>query len=285
VREGMREQSSGIVSWVRELPGKVADEIVVKGLAVLVIAAIALVVSFFVDTRVQVWVAALALVVGLVIGGVISTRGRADTDSTEQELDDLRRRASELRPYDIYVEHVRDALDDLRKVIRGELPAFSLGQFIEAGIFEPAHRFLTTDGERGEVRFSILHPDAGDENFVMASADDDPFPAFGHRMESRQRFKLAIPDSFSQFAYRRNRVCWSGDLSGDDRFEPHKLAVAERGYESIVSVPLRGVGGNVDGVLNVVATNRDAFSAVDRTYISLLGSVVDVARATRAGET
>jgi hypothetical protein len=32
----------------------------------------------------------------------------------------------------------------------------------------------------------------------------------------------------------------------------------------------------------VIATENDAFSAVDRTYISLLGSVVDVARAQAA---
>lgn len=45
----------------------------------------------------------------------------------------------------------------------------------------------------------------------------------------------------------------------------------------MVSVPLYR-GGVVDGVLNVLATSQNAFSAVDRTYITLLAAVIDVAR-------
>jgi transcriptional regulator with GAF, ATPase, and Fis domain len=69
----------------------------------------------------------------------------------------------------------------------------------------------------------------------------------------------------------------SGHLSADDRFAPHPLAQKGREYESIVSVPLHYAGA-VDGVLNVIATRQDAFSTVDRTYITLLAAVIDVAR-------
>lgn len=51
-----------------------------------------------------------------------------------------------------------------------------------------------------------------------------------------------------------------------------------------MSVPLRLDAEKPDGVLNAIAANRDAFSAVDRTYITLLGSVIDVARATVADQ-
>lgn len=268
-------------SWLRELPGKVADAIVVPLLVLAVLAVAALVLAALTQTRVKLWVAAVALIGGLLIGALIVRPTRAAGTADTQELDDLRRRATELRPYDTYVEHVRDALGDLRKAIRGELPSFSLRDFIEAGIFAPAHLLLTRDHARGDVRFSILHPDAEGENFVMAN-DKGLFPAFGHRVESRQKFQLPIAGSFSQLAFGRNRICWSGALSEDDRFEPHELAGEGRAYESIVSVPLRGAGGEVVGVLNVIATNRNAFSAVDRTYIGLLGSVIDVARATAA---
>lgn len=72
----------------------------------------------------------------------------------------------------------------------------------------------------------------------------------------------------------------SGKLSEDDRFKPHPQAT--RPYESIVSVPL-WADDDVDGVLNVVSTDADAFNAVDRSYLALIGSVIDVARAAMAG--
>jgi hypothetical protein len=50
----------------------------------------------------------------------------------------------------------------------------------------------------------------------------------------------------------------------------------------MISIPLWKAGAT-DGVLNVIATREDAFSAVDRTYMTLLASVIDVAR-TVAGQ-
>lgn len=268
---------AGFVSWFKELPGKVADAIVVPLLVIALIAAAALVAGFLAHTQVKIWVVALAFLAGLLVAAVILRAAPADTES---DLEELRRRAEELKPYDTYVEHVRDALGDLRKAIRGELSSFSARDFVEVGVFEPAHQLLTRSGSRGDVRFSILHEDNGD--FVMASGTA-LFPALGHRVESRQKFRLPIGGSFSQLAYQKKRVFWSDCLSEDGRFERHELADPDRAYESIVSVPLRVEEGRVDGVLNVVATSRDAFSPVDRTYISLLGSVVDAAAALAEG--
>jgi putative methionine-R-sulfoxide reductase with GAF domain len=39
--------------------------------------------------------------------------------------------------------------------------------------------------------------------------------------------------------------------------------------------------GEIAGVLNVIATRIDAFSPIDRTYITLLASVIDVAESVR----
>jgi len=263
-----------IRDWLRQLPTEVANAIVVPLLVVVVIAVVAIVAGFLVNTRVVVWVAVLAFLGGVIAGAVIERPRRSPDSAAEQELVELRHRADELAPYDTYAEHVRDALNDLRKAIRGELTSFSLRDFVEVGVFQTAHRLLSRSSARGDVRFSILHPHG--EDFVMAN-ENGLFPAYGHRPESRQKFRLPIAGSFSQLAYARDRVVWSGNLSEDDRFQQHERAAADRTYESIVSVPLR-LGAEVDGVMNVIATGPDAFSHVDRTYISLLGSVVDVAR-------
>ena len=70
----------------------------------------------------------------------------------------------------------------------------------------------------------------------------------------------------------------SAELTKDDRFTRHPRARPGREYESIVSVPLRDEA-DVVGVFNVIATRQNAFNAVDRTYITLLGSLTDLARA------
>jgi hypothetical protein len=209
---------------------------------------------------VPLWVAAVLL--GLVGAGSLALAGR------------LGARTQDVEAYDTYAEHIRDALSDLRRVVGGELPGFSLRDFAENGLFQPAQRLLGRNGRRGDLRFSVLHP-SGDQ-FVMAN-DRTLFPALGHSLEGRQAFQLPMAGSFSSLAYQHGRVFASNHLTADDRYEPHPQARPGRGYESIISVPLRE-RGIVDGVFNVVATNREAFTLVDGTYVTLLGSVLDVAR-------
>jgi putative methionine-R-sulfoxide reductase with GAF domain len=101
-------------------------------------------------------------------------------------------------------------------------------------------------------------------------------PARGHHAESRQMFRLPIRGSFAGLALDLARVQWSNDLETDTRFNPHPKAAPDRRYRSIVSVPL-WQSGAITGVLNVIATRKNAFSSVDRSYITLLASVIDVA--------
>lgn len=104
-------------------------------------------------------------------------------------------------------------------------------------------------------------------------------PALGHSLEGRQQFRIPVVESFSLHAYQYGKIFASGKLSEDDRFAPHQQAT--RPYESIVSMPL-WKWAEVDGVLNVVATKPDAFNPVDRSYLALLGPIIDVARAAYA---
>lgn len=225
------------------------------------------------DSSVPVWLAAVIAGLTLAFGLLLGARKGAEADVLKERITDLEAMTKELATYQAYAEHLRDALADLRKALAGELPAFSLRDFVENGLFEPAQRLLGRSGDRGEIRFSILHPDGDD--FVM-SGEDGLFPALGHSPEGRQQFRMPRIESFSLHAYQQGKIFASGHLSEDDRFTPHQKAT--RPYESIVSIPL-WKWGEVDGVLNVVATEPEAFNAADRSYLALLGPIIDVARA------
>ncbi|HST54693.1 MAG TPA: GAF domain-containing protein [Solirubrobacteraceae bacterium] len=220
--------------------------------------------SLLTKHEVPLWVAVLAFGVALLMGILFATAAGGGTTEYENLQSKL------------YAEHVRDALALLRRLLEGKLPRLSIRDLIEIGIFEPAHELLMRDpanAARGDVRFSILRVDGDD--FVM-SDEHGLLPARGHRPESRQEFCLPIKDSFAGVAYNTGRVQSSNDLAHDERFKRHPKAESGREYQSMVSVPLWG-SNVVDGVLNVLATSKDAFSPVDRTYITLLASVIDVA--------
>ena len=178
----------------------------------------------------------------------------------------LAQREPELR----YAQHLSDALDTLQKVLSGTIPQIRVGEFIQEGIFEPAHALLAHD--RGDVRFSLLEPDG--DNFTMPMA-------LGHSLEGRRDFQLRIDDSFAGLAFRRGEIAYSDDTQKDDRFAPHPKARREREYRSIVCIPLREKN-EIWGVLVVVATKPRAFTDTDRAYIQVLSSIVDVTKAVRA---
>jgi hypothetical protein len=251
------------VARLGQIVGRWPKEVVIA-LAVTVVATILapIVIALVVSDHVPVWVAVLAGGLGL-IGGIIAGAYGEGTRSFP----------------DTYALHVRDALADLRRVFAAELEHFSLRDFIETGIFEPAHLLLQRNpagDSRGDIRFSVLHPDASGKDFVMAD-ESGLFPAHGHRAESRDRFSLPIQGSFAGIAYQSGKVQASNHRSADDRFSRHPRSASDREYESMVSVPL-WKGGEIDGVLNVIATHEKAFSTEDRIYITLLASVIDVAR-------
>ena len=272
MKKGLGRLIGAVGSLSRELTVALVVTIVAAAVVPLLVAALT-------KDRVHVWVVALVGLGGFLLGLVFGTGlgGASDGESLQSRINELESRTGELGEYETYAEHVRDALGELRKVVAKELPSVSTRDFIEIGIFEPAHRLLQREhraAARGDVRFSILI--ACGEEFVMAD-ESGLQPAHGHHPESRQEFRLAIKDSFAGFAYTTARVQSSNDLSNDERYEPHPKATPGREYESMVSVPLFRAGV-VDGVLNVLAVRKNAFSPVDRTYVTLLASVIDVAR-------
>lgn len=169
---------------------------------------------------------------------------------------------------DRYVEHVTDAIETIQKVASGTIPPIEVGEFVQEGIFEPAHTILSQRG-RGDVRFSVLDP-VGDV-FEMALA-------LGHSIESRRVFKLRINESFAGMTYADGVARYSNDTDNDDRFTPHPEARPGREYASIIAVPIRK-GHDVVAVFVVVAQNPEAFSEADVAYVGQLGALIGLARA------
>lgn len=166
-----------------------------------------------------------------------------------------------------YVEHTTDAIDTLQLVRTGEIEPIAVGAFIQEGIFEPAHTILS-QGDRGDVRFSILDPD-GDE-FTMPLA-------LGHSVDSRRRFRLKIAGSFGGMTYADGKPRVSNDTRHDDRFSPHPKARPGREYRSIVAAPIRH-GHEVQAVFVVVAEHPDAFSEAEVAYVRELAAIAGLAR-------
>ena len=170
-----------------------------------------------------------------------------------------------------YAEQASGALGTLQKVMLGTIAPVSIRDFVQEGLFEPAHAILAND-IRGDVRFSVLVPDG--EEFVMRHA-------LGHDVESRREFRLQIHKSFAGLAFNEREIKWSDDTKSDSRFTPHPKARPGREYESIVAAPL-WEGNDVFGVLVVVAEKGSAFTRADRIYIQELAAIMDVARAVGA---
>jgi GAF domain-containing protein len=184
----------------------------------------------------------------------------------------LGRRSSALVvPPDVgrYVEHTTDAIDTLQLLLRGEIDPIAVREFIQEGIFEPAHAILT-QRDRGDVRFSILHPNDAGTEFSMALA-------LGHSIESRRVFQMQIAGSFAGMTYSDGepRVC--NDTREDDRFTPHPHARPGREYRSIVAAPIR-YGRDIDGVFVVLAEHPNAFGDGEVAYVRELAAIVGLAR-------
>jgi GAF domain-containing protein len=164
-----------------------------------------------------------------------------------------------------YGEHAIEILVACQRVVGGEIPGVTVKEWIEDGILEPARDLIRTR-QTGDVRLSILVPARG--VFTMG------FGA-GHTLASKTNFRLPIEQSFSKWAYRNGLIIWSNDLGADDRFRPHPRAALERGYRSIISVPIRQ-GDEIVAVFNTICAPPNAFDDADLLYVRQIGAVVEL---------
>jgi GAF domain-containing protein len=246
--------------WVTSLPAKVADSLIVPVLAIGVLVIAGLVLDFL-DDDVEVWIVLVAAVFFGAAGLAVGRRDGGTQELVSQLLLEL-----DLNQY--YANHLYEVLETLQKIISQSIPGVSFSEFVERGMLEPARQYLT-QGPGEDIRLSVLVPDERHQDFVMEFAA-------GHRLESRGSFRLPIAGSFAGHAYSSGEIQWTNDVDTDQRWSKHPEARPDRAYGSLVSVPIR-VRDQVVGVLNVISTYKSAFSPADRTYIELLGSILNVA--------
>lgn len=171
-----------------------------------------------------------------------------------------------LEPF--YVDHVREVLEALQKIVAGDIPGVSAGMFIERGILAPARQWLAVPTSKGEeeTRLSVLVPDG--ESFSM-------WLEAGHSLEARQKFDLPTTGSFAGHVLSSGEMQWTDDVEADPRWERHPRARPGREYGSLACAPVR-VGDQIVAILSVVSTEKHAFFPSELMYIDVLGSIIGV---------
>jgi hypothetical protein len=173
----------------------------------------------------------------------------------------------------LYVNILYQSLEAFQRNVTdpGELDLVAV---VEKGILQPM-RDVLKDIYGCDFRLSVLELDASREWCMPVQA--------GHRLESQRRFRLPYDESFSRFSYESKQIEWANDVDGDPRFTEHPKAEEDRGYEAILSVPIL-IGDESAAVFNAVATRKNIFQHDhDRTRISLVGSIVNIAWGMRTG--
>lgn len=179
----------------------------------------------------------------------------------------VRAMATNLYPY--YAEHVRDVLDTLQKVGVGSIKGVTIDDFVERGILGPACHWLTQLGSE-HVRMTVIRPKEPERSEFELVWES------GHSVEARTNFRLEMAGTLAGHAYTRGETLWTNDVENDDRWTKHPKARPSRKYGSLATVPVRK-GEEVVAVLNVISTQKGAFSPADLHYIELLGSLVSLA--------
>lgn len=179
-----------------------------------------------------------------------------ELNATIEELDSTAQR------FDVYTNHVAETLDQLQRVVTGDLNV-DIPTYIERGILSPARDVLAPAGEA--IRLSVLLP--VDDDFVMSWAA-------GHSLPGRQKFRKPIKDMLSRLALETGKTYTWDDVEGDNRWEPNPKASAPT--RAMVSIPLRQAE-NVVGVFNAIAAEPGAFDPTEKRYLESLGSIISVA--------
>jgi GAF domain-containing protein len=224
------------------------------------------------DVTVPTW--AIALVIGFAVAVIVilavRLRGRrgeiAELTGGVETIAEFAAATEHARAMTAaYAEHLGEILYSLQRVLAGAIPGVDARDLIEDGMLQPA-RDLLSSRQMADVRLSVLVRDGGD--FVM------PYAA-GHNLESKRRFRLPVDHSFSKWALETGLIYWSSNLAEDDRFVRHPRAAQERGYNSIISVPIRS-GDEVVAVFNAIFVAPDAFDEADLIYVRLIGATIEL---------
>jgi GAF domain-containing protein len=171
-----------------------------------------------------------------------------------------------LSRHENYTSHVAEVLDNLQRVIAGDLGA-AISDYIERGILEPAREYLMTDPSE-HVRLAILTPREED------SARWQMVLAAGHSLAGREKYHEPIVSTMSRYAFETGQPQSWDDVTAERAFAPTPLA--SRPFRSMISLPILA-GDEILGVFNVISADAFAFDPAEERYIASLGGVINVA--------
>jgi hypothetical protein len=279
------EERRDPIRW-REIPADIVRAAIIDLVARLIslgllagLGAVALLIAF--GGSIPAWVAALVVVAAAAIACISWRRVRTMRNgiaTRDETIATLQPAADEVPALEEHIEvlvwantrrvtygnHVCGMLALLQSVLSGQTPGVSMPDFITRGVLQPARDMLAESPAEG-VRLSVLTPNEGCFGMLFSA---------GHRLDSHQRYRVPIADSLSRIAFEEGLPQFWDDVMSDDRFKAN--AMATRPFCSMVSLPIR-VGDHVRAVFNTIATNPGAFDPADITYITALGTIIEVA--------
>jgi len=208
------------------------------------------------DASIPLWTLIVAAIVAVAITLPIAFAAGRDAEAGES-----------LEPF--YVDHVREVLETLQKIVAGDIHGVGAATFIERGILAPARQWLAVPTRKGEeeIRLAVLVPDG--ERFSM-------WLEAGHSLEARQKFDLPTTGSFAGHVLASGEMQWANDVEADPRWERHPRARPGREYGSLACAPVR-VGDEIVAILSILSTEKHAFFPSELMYIDVLGSIIGVA--------
>jgi GAF domain-containing protein len=205
-------------------------------------------------------------IAGAVLLTVLGARrlraGSVDSESLAKELGRSRK----------YSGHLQDSLDDLQRVISGDVNV-DISDYIEQGVLEPARRILT-EKPAENVRLSVLLPS-------MESPDRWSMPwVAGHSLVGKSKYDQPIADTLARHAFESGEPQNWEDTEGQTEFRQNPRASAPT--RSMVSIPIHE-GDEVLGVFDAVSSEKEAFDGPERTFLASLAGVIAVAMSVSPG--
>jgi GAF domain-containing protein len=203
--------------------------------------------------------------VALVVVGLVYLTRRGAGRETNELRPKLGVAEKELDRHESYGSNICSALDTFQKIVARDI-SMTMGAFIEHGILIPARDVMQANGHPSDLRMSVLLAFEG--HFSMAWAS-------GHSVEAKQKYEVPIEETISKLAYEKKvPQVWKDAPSEERGFVRNPRAT--RGFKSMVSIPIL-LGGESEGVFNVLTDEKDAFDPADINYLTSLGSIVQLA--------
>ncbi len=221
--------------------------------------AIALGLAIWKGGSVPAWLLLVPIALTVLLAALIARQLHArkvDNESLAKELGRSRE----------YSRHLQDSLDDLQRVMGGDVDV-DISDYVEQGVLEPARRILT-EKPAENVRLSVLLPS-------MVSPDRWSMPwAAGHSLTGKSKYDQPIADTLARHAYQSGEAQIWEDTEGQTEFRQNPHASAPT--RSMVSIPIRE-GDEVLGVFDAVSSEKEAFDRTEQTFLASLAGVIAVA--------